>query len=282
MNDAYFEYIGGSMSAEEYAALLADRELECAAVQTAENRGNGCKVCEVCSCRMVKCPAPVAPVEEGCCCRKNFRTALSLLGESAVAELVDFDQTVFITEHYTAGAALETAVAEETPADNLVEPLAGSFRRFSPCSCDLLEISAPLYAVPDTLVGLTVTQVSLCELVAVAIDLAETEGEGELTPEEVAARNFRRVRRYLTQRLGSECDRAQTCTCACGEDCCCAAGVLSALEGDAISRRVTLAAGPLLLSGVTLLGSVGTVLVLANEEEQRLYFVCVNAVEFFA
>ena len=271
MKDACFEY-RGNVSAEDYAAAL--QGTECAAARTAEN--GGC-----CRCQAECCPDPVESVEEGCCCRRNFRVALNLLGESPVAELVDFDRAVFLTDHYAAGAALETSVGTETPADNLVEPLAGSLRRVSPCTCDLLEISALLYTVPDDATGLTVTRVSLCELVAVAIDLVEADGEGDLSAEDVAARNFRRVRRCLTRRLGDDCDREHTCACVCGEACCCAAGVLGALEGDTISRRVTLAAGPLLLSGVTLLGAVGTVLVLANEEEYRLYFVCSNEVEFF-
>ena len=271
MKDGCFEYRGGNVSAEDYVAAL--QGTECAAAQAAES---GC-----CRCRGECCPEPVDSVEEGCCCRRNFRVALNLLGENPISELVDFDRAVFITDHYAAGAELETSAGTETPEDNLVEPLTGIFRRVSPCTCDLLEISAPLYTAPDDATGLTVTRVNLCELVAVAIDLVEAEGEGEFSAEDVAARNFRTVRRYLTARTGGDCDREQICACACGKGCCCAAGVLAALEGDAINRRVTLAAGPFLLSGVTLLGAVGNVLVLANEEAYRLYFVCANAVEFF-
>ena len=43
---------------------------------------------------------------------------------------------------------------------------------------------------------------------------------------------------------------------------------------------MTLAAGLLVVRGVQLLGTVGNVLVLANEADGRLYFVCVNSVQF--
>ena len=43
---------------------------------------------------------------------------------------------------------------------------------------------------------------------------------------------------------------------------------------------MTLAAGLLVVRGVQLLGTVGNVLVLANEADDRLYFVCVNSVQF--
>ena len=271
MKDACFEY-RGNVSAEDYAAALQGTERP-----TARTTENCCR-----SCQGECCPDPVEPAEEGCCCRRNFRIALNLLGESPVAELIDFESAAFITGHYAAGAALATSVGTETPADNLVEPLTGTFRRVAPCTCDLLEITAALYTLPDEATGLTVTRANLCELVAVAIDLVEADGEGEFSSEDVAARNFRTVRRCLTRRLEEDCDKEHTCACVCGEDCCCAAGVRNALEGETISRRVTLAAGALLLSGVTLLGTVGNVLVLANEEEYRLYFVCANSVEFFA
>lgn len=270
MRETYFEYYGGTMSAEEYAATLGARG-------GGERCADETPAADTCHCHH-----PVKSEEEGCCCRKNFRTALSLLGESPVAELMDFDQTAFITDHYAAGVALSTTVGADTPADNLTGAPAGLFRRFSPCNCDLLEISAEVYAVPETLAGITATRVNLCELVAVTIDLADTEAEGELTAEQVAARNFRWVRRYITRRLSAGCEEEICrCACTCGEDCCCAAGLLEALGEGSLSRQVTLAAGPLLLSGVDLLGAVGNVLVLANDEAQRLYFVCVTTAEFF-
>lgn len=263
---------GGAMTAEEYAAALtcgcADRETPAM----------------VCCCAPVPPPCPAPAVEEGCCCKQAFRAALQLLCHDEIADLLDFDQTAFITDNYVAGATVTETVAATTPADNLVEPLSGSFRRFSPCSRDLLDITAPLAAVPAAVTGLTVSQVNLCELTAVAIQLAAAAAEGDLTAEQVAERNLRRVRRLLSRQLnpcGAGC-AGDGCACPVGEDCCCAAGILSALADNNISRRVSLAAGPLMLGGVTLLGHVGNVLVLVNEEDQRFYFVCVNHIQFLA
>ena len=39
-------------------------------------------------------------------------------------------------------------------------------------------------------------------------------------------------------------------------------------------------AGLLVLKNVAMLGTVGNVLVLSNECDNRLYFVCVNSVQF--
>ena len=73
------------------------------------------------------------------------------------------------------------------------------------------------------------------------------------------------------------------CSCACSDDeCCCAAGLLSTLSQSNLSRKVTIVAGPLVLQGVTLLGTVGNVLVLSNSTNNRIYFVCVNQIQFLA
>ena len=56
--------------------------------------------------------------------------------------------------------------------------------------------------------------------------------------------------------------------------------LLATLAQNNLSRRVSLVAGLLVLNDVTLLGTVGNVLVLANDNDNRLYFVCVNSVQF--
>lgn len=262
-------------------------------------------------------------VEEGCCCKQSFRAALGLLCDEGISSLLDFDTAAFITNTYTAGTTLtcgkpsagdtagddtESAAAQAdtddtgesgdtgdtgkptpTPpccpsgaSDNL-GTLSGSFRRFSPCSCDLLDIEAQLYTAQGKDCSFTASQVSLCQLDAVVIQAASACPEGDLTGPEVTARNFRCLRQRLAQRLnpcGDPCGQS-CCSCACdGRDCCCAAGLLSTLAQNNLSRRVSLAAGPLLLNNVTLLGTVGNVLVLANDCDNRLYFVCVNSVQF--
>lgn len=261
----------------------------------------------ICCCHPAPCPPPKPPeVDEGCCCKESFRAALGLLCDQQISSLLDFDAAAFITDTYVAGAALsckehsghgpcKEAEAEDegrhrhpyppcpcSASDNL-GPLSGSFRRFALCNRDLLDIEAELHTAGRKDCDFTATQVSLCKLDAVVIQGAKACAEGELSAEEVTARNFRCLRQLLAQRLnpcGAACGE-NWCSCACDErDCCCAAGLLDTLARNNLSRRVSLAAGLLLLRNVQLLGTVGNVLVLANDCDNRLYFVCVNSVQF--
>lgn len=268
-----------ALSAEEFAASLARSGQSGQRGQARVGGGRDAEL--VCSCRSVRLPDPEPlQVDEGCCCKQSFRAALGLLCGEELSSLLDFDQAAFLTDSYVAGATLTETIDPTGPADNLLT-LDGSFRRFTPCSCDLLDISAALVSPPAVSTGLTATQVSVCQLTAVVIGLAETTAEGDLTAEEVAARNFRRVKRLLAQRL-DPCAVCQEDSCAFGDcqDCCCSSGLLSTLARGNLSRQVSLSAGPLLLVGVTLLGAAGSVLVLANDADQRIYFVCVNDVQF--
>ncbi len=274
--------------------------------------GQGPDYCQpmICCCRPAPGPNPQPPqVEEGCCCKQSFRAALGLLCDERISSLLDFDTAAFITDTYTAGTKLaggkpyagtpgaqaegdagDTAGAKGKPtppcpcetSDNLGN-LYGSFRRFSPCSCDLIDIEAEVYTPSGKSCALTAQQVNLCQLDAVVIQGADACAEGDLTAHEVTTRNFRCLRAMLAQRLnpvGSPCGQT-ACSCACdGRDCCCAAGLLSTLAQNNLSRRVSLAAGLLVLQDVTLLGTVGNVLVLSNDCDNRLYFVCVNSVQF--
>lgn len=270
----------------------------------------------ICCCRPTPCPPKPPEVDEGCCCKESFRAALGLLCDQQISSLLDFDAAAFVTDTYVAGAALDCgkkhcghgsragAAAEDEAedegrhrpscpppcppcnpsgaSDNL-GPLSGSFRRFALCNRDLLDIEAELHTAGRKDCDFTANQVSLCKLDAVVIQGAKACAEGDMTADEVTARNFRCLRQRLSQRLnpcGTACGQDQ-CSCACDErDCCCAAGLLDTLARNNLSRRVSLAAGLLLLRNVALLGTVGSVLVLANDCDNRLYFVCVNSVQF--
>lgn len=239
----------------------------------------------ICCCQPVANPCPpVAEVEEGCCCKQSFRAALQLLCNSQLATLLDFNQAAFITDTYVAGATINTSPAGTTPADNL-NTMSGSFRRFSPCNCDLLEISALVNTPPETSTGVTATQVPLCQLTAVALQTATAPASGDITSEQATANNFQTIQKILTQCLTPCSAPCGTCACSCvcsDDECCCAAGLLSTLSQSNLSRKVTIVAGPLTLQGVTLLGTVGNVLVLANSTNNRIYFVCVNQIQFLA
>lgn len=281
---------GCAISAEEFAASLAVSggagtgcacRQDCAGGQNCADQGCPCGGEQmICCCRAIPKPAPVPEVQEGCCCKQSFRAALQLLCDSQIASLVNFDAAVFLTDTYSAGSTLSTTVPETTPADNLVTP-SGSFLRLSSCNCDLLDISAALYTPPATSTGVTATQVSLCELAAIALQVAQGTAEGDVTAPEATTRNYRRLKQLLSQRLNPCNSRCGECSCKCNcDDCCCTAGILSLLSDNNLSRKVTLAAGQLVLQGVTLLGTLGNVLVLANDEDQRIYFVCAAKVQF--
>ena len=266
----------------------------------------------ICCCQPAPMPAPKPPqVDEGCCCKQSFRSALGLLCDQQLSNLLDFDKAAFLTDAYTAGAALTggkssdgkepkphgegdgktpcrpdppAPVDPNRPSDNLGK-LTGSFRRFAPCTCDLLDIKAKLYTAAEKSCGFTANQVSLCHLDAVVIQGAGAAAKGDLFAGEEAERNFRCLCDRLAQRInpaGDVCAQGSCpCSCACdGRDCCCAAGLLSTLAQNNLSRRVSLTAGLLVLKNVTLLGTVGNVLVLCNDADERLYFVCVNSVQF--
>lgn len=279
-----------SISAEEYAASLAAGPPGADGCGCAGERPEHGKDCgeEVVCCKTVVKRRPAPEVSEGCCCRDSFRAALRLLCDVEISGLLDFDQSAFVTDTFVAGSALlsaGTGTGSDAAADNLAETLSGTFRRVSPCG-DLLDISAvPYYPAAgggETL-PFTAAQVSLCELAAMAIQAADGSAEGDLSAEEVTARNFRRLKKLLSQRLNPcGADNCGQSDCCCGDEdaCCCAKGVLSTLSGSNLSRRVTLAAGYLSLVSAELLGTVGNVLVLASDTTQRIYFVCVTKVSF--
>lgn len=313
---------GRSISAEEFLSGAGLRpgspspnRCGCAAAPPAgdacpdESCGREPDCCQpVICCCLAPAPAPQPPqVDEGCCCKQSFRAALGLLCDQQLSGLLDFDAAAFLTSTYTAGAALTSGKQEpgphaedggktpcrpdppapvnpNRPSDNLGK-LTGSFRRFAPCTCDLLDIDAGLYAAGEKHCDFTASQVSLCQLDAVVIQGAAAADEGDLFAGEAAAQNFRCLCARLAQRLnpaGAPCGQEPcSCRCACdGRDCCCAAGLLSTLAQNNLSRRVSLTAGLLVLRNVTLLGTVGNVLVLSNDADGRLYFVCVNGVQF--
>lgn len=285
----------GSVTAEEFAAQQASG---CGKGGCACNTCNTCNTCGsmpncpnqttpmICCCQPAPtppCPTPVQ-VEEGCCCKQSFRAALQLLCNSQLATLLDFNQAAFVTDTYVAGATINTTPAATTPSDNL-NTLSGAFRRFSPCNCDLLEISALVNTPSETSTGVTATQVPLCQLTAVALQTATGTASGDTTADQATANNFQTIQRILSQCLNPCPNQCGCCACSCAcsdDDCCCAAGLLSTLSQSNLSRMVSVVAGPLVLQGVTLLGTVGNVLVLSNSANNRIYFVCVNQIQFLA
>ena len=222
----------------------------------------------------------------GCgCCKASMREALKLLCCNQVSDLLDFDGFAFITDDLIVGA--QPVSMNECSKDNL-GPLSGTFRRFSPCNCDLIDIEGCAYGPFGALID--VDQATLCSLSAIAF---QVQGCGSGAPAASASNcdclttpeaRYRRVRDLLQCQL-STVDRACgecVCHCDCTDDCCCAQGVLAALSGVSLNKRATLIAGLLALRNVTVLGTIGNVLVLGNDDDYRFYFVCANKVEMLA
>ena len=218
----------------------------------------------------------------GCgCCKTSFRDALKLLCSSQLSSLVDFNKFAFLTASTAVGAQPQGMSQQTGPQDDL-GTLSGSFRRFSPGTCDLIDISGTAVSPFGTL--MSVSQASLCALTALVFETKQAESaEGGYTQEEVTQFRFRRAKELIQCQL-EQTDPCGVCTCncRCTDDCCCTASVLDSLSGSSLNKQTTLTAGLLALQDVSVLGSVGNVLVLANESARRFYFVCTDKVEFLA
>lgn len=207
------------------------------------------------------------------CCKRSLREALKLLCCNAISDLVDFDAFAFISDVNIVGSTFSGI--DEGEHDNLGE-LEGTFRRFSPCNCDTIDIEGTVF----TPSGLTieVDQASLCALNAIVFELLPVPEETV----ETDLMRFRRVRDLLQHELQSLSQPCGECAahCDCSDDCCCTSGIVSALSNVTLNKRTTLSAGLLSVRDVTALGTTGSVLVLGNEDQNRFYFVCANKVDF--
>ena len=57
-------------------------------------------------------------------------------------------------------------------------------------------------------------------------------------------------------------------------------GMIAPEKLEGLVQALSLTAGPLLLKDVTLLGAIGSALILANDSARRIYYVCAEDVEF--
>ncbi|MBQ1264461.1 MAG: hypothetical protein IIY04_03485 [Oscillospiraceae bacterium] len=80
-----------------------------------------------------------------CTCRDAFATALRLLCSGDLLPLVDFNRFAFLADNYLIGTYRTCPCSETAPFDNLADTLTGSFNRFTPCSCDLIDVSGTVY-----------------------------------------------------------------------------------------------------------------------------------------
>ena len=255
------------------SAIPAEDAFPCGCTQAASERS--CACCPVasssCGCSSpVVTPDPEPTDTTPCCCKASMAEALRLLCDPTLASLVDFDAFFFLTDSLAIGGALNVPT---TTTDNLAA-ISASFRRFSPCNCDLLDVGGTAYfANPGSAsVALAdVDQVSLCAVRAVAFQLSPAEDDPATTaaccePYQVALRSIRRA----IQAEGGSTTACGTCAAHCDcDNCCCNAGILAELSTRNLSRLATLTAGPLVLQNVTVVGSLGSVLVLTDEDSER-------------
>lgn len=200
------------------------------------------------------------PVQRPCCpCSEDFRKALDLLCCPQLRSLVDFTTFAFVTDYYVLGTALVAPDAGTTPSDNLDDPAATYVCGGD--SCETLTVSGTLYPpeAGGAALSPTVTQAALCQLTAVSFEAAVVDDS--------AAANFQTISQTLGQLLRPQ--RQQ--------ECC---SVADALTTAAAVRASTVTAGPLIVQNSTILGQLGSILVMANSTDNRFYFICANAIDF--
>ena len=270
---------GRAISADEFAAGLAGA----GGVFRGSGQDCGCgQNCQPPEPPPAPCPPPLPQIDEPGC-KESFEAAFRLLCDCELRTLLDLDQMAFVTESFIAGANLVPVTDASEVSDNLSITLSGSYLRPSCGTRDVLDISgAPYCPVPDVTTPLpfTATRVSLCELTAAAVQVAAMTGDGTLTAEEVTTRSYNRAKRLLSARLNPCRSPGETCACRLSGQCDCSGGMLDAITGCGSGRDINLTAGPLALLGVELLGTVGNVMVLAGDDSQRIYFVCLNSTAF--
>ena len=207
-------------------------------------------------------PAPQPPVPQscGCPCNEDFRRALDLLCCPQLRPLVNFDAFAFLSDSYVLGSGLVAPTVGTAPGDNLSGP-AGSYV----CGgnyCESLTASGSLYSteVGAAALGITVTQAVLCGLNAIAFTAAASETQ-------TAAENFQTISQTLGQLLRPE--RPKNCD-----------NLADALTSAAAVRASTITAGPLIVNNSTILGQIGSILVMANSTDSRFYFICADRIGF--
>ena len=161
--------------------------------------------------------------------------------------------------------------AASTELATLVTALTALTAQITPTDADF---NAPLATALDTALtcatdtGLTISRISLCALRAVAFGpMGDTEA--------AEAANYQSARQLLNQIMRPQCrDACPPYPDPCTEPCC-----PQYSDGITIGRTVSLTAGNLTVAGVTVLGRIGEVIVLANDTDRRFYFVCADAAQ---
>lgn len=202
---------------------------------------------------------PAAPPMEPCSCGEDFRRILDLMCSPRLQPLVNFNTFAFVTDYYVLGTAIEAATTSATAGDNLSSPAASYVCGGD--SCGALTVSGLLYPPQAAATALesTVTQVVLCRLNAISFDAAGTD--------DTAATNFQSLTQALSQLLRPQ--RPQDC-----------GSLADVLTSAAATRASTVTTGPLVIENSTILGQLGSTLVMANSTDNRIYLICADKIDF--
>ena len=209
---------------------------------------------------------PCNDQSDDCPCRRGFVQNLQMLLRTGLSSLVDFQQFAYVTPDFLVGATLVAPTVGTGAYDNLSDTLTGVFSRFTHCDCDNIDASGPVTmpAVGESTTGVTVSRLSLCDLLAVVFTVT---GDTE----EIITENYQSARALLQTLLQGRRRRGEDFPPypdPCCHDCCDCAPTFGS------GGTVSLVAGDLLVANATVLGAMGGVLVLANDTDQRFYFVC--------
>ena len=258
------------------------------------------------------CCTPAEPPEleaenestETCACRDSLAAALQLLCSGDLPALIDFNrftpcscelidvsgQVYDAIPYYRPQtvANLFTVMSENLDgvedAQGTINALAALAARIDPGSADfrpdLLEAFQPLLGACSC-PNVSISEVSLCALDAIAFDAAGA------TPEQQAA-SYQAAKQTLLQILRPKCPPpCHPCQPPKPKPCvvppnCRNNGILSSMDRCGMAHTVSLTAGNLLLVGASLLGSIGNTLVLSNDADGRFYFICSEKIEFIS
>jgi hypothetical protein len=245
-----------------------------------------------------------------CCCAGSFRRALALLSDPVLSQYINFDEFVFVSDQISVGGFLAAAVgaaATNNPDDNIAFAAAPNNASFQCVDCNLVRIATTtgFYLVrediaavagPGTLVEVPLNQLSLCDLIAVKFTV--DDDAFATTPTNVneclancTISNYNSFKTYFRSLLDKKNANNNNCKTTC-DDCCCNEDILNQVNTCIAGPRgatVNISAGTFFGLGLEVLGQVGCVLVLTDNNvdtetdttDPSIFLVCVDRIAGF-
>lgn len=230
--------------------------------------------------------------DDCCCCAESFRKALLLLKDPKIVEFIEFDTFGLVGKKFTAGGLLE----DKTEIGSNFIPAFSSLT-LQCVDCNLIKTSAitRVYnsiAVPfNNSTAVTVGPLnywSLCDVEVCLLRVDETSIADNATSNPNAKiRNFNDFKAYfrtLLDKNNPQCDRHKDCNDC--NDCCCSEDIFNQLDLCIFGNQgsiVNLTAGAWIGQGLEVLGRVGCILLLTDNDSGDIdhpciFFVCLDSV----